>query len=72
MSIMSIMSISDRLQELFERNVILLEPIIRRKIKERQRLISFLSKKCSSCLTRIDEENDEEKRKEIKKYKNES
>lgn len=54
----------ERFQELFERNVILLEPIIRRKMKERQRVISFLKNK--SYLTRIDEENDENEKKRNK------
>ena len=55
----------ERFQELFERNVILLEPIIRRKMKERQRVISFLKNK--SYLTRIDEENDEKNEKKRNK-----
>ena len=55
----------ERFQELFERNVILLEPIIRRKMKERQRVISVLKNK--SYLTRIDEENDEKNEKNEKK-----
>jgi hypothetical protein len=57
----------DRLRELFERNLILLEPIIRRKMKDRQRVISFL--KCKSYLTRIDEENDHEKNEKNEKKK---
>lgn len=48
---------SDRLQELFEKNLVLLEPIIRQKLKERQRIISKSVNKCNSYLTRIDEEN---------------
>lgn len=55
-------STNDRLQELFQKNLILLEPIIRRKMKERQRVISLLKNKCNSSLTRIDEENDNEKK----------
>jgi len=51
-----------RLQELFQQNLILLEPIIRRKMRERQHLISLLKNKSRSFLTRIDEENDNEKK----------
>jgi len=50
---------NDHLQELFERNVILLEPIIRRKMKERQHMLSLLKNKSRSYLTRIDEEHEE-------------
>ena len=57
-------STNDRLRELFQRNLILLEPIIRRKMKDRQRVISLF--KCKSYLTRIDEENDDKKTKRNK------
>jgi len=59
---------NERLRELFERNLILLEPIIRRKMKDRQRIISKFSK-CSNYLTRIDEENDDEKNEKMKRNK---
>lgn len=59
-------STNDRLRELFQQNLILLEPIIHRKMKERQRLLSFLKNKCKSYLTRIDEENEDEKTKRNK------
>jgi len=61
-------SSNERLRELFERNLILLEPIIRRKMKDRQRIISKFSK-CSNYLTRIDEENDDEKNEKMKRNK---